>query len=198
MSVLVACDRGAVIDSDPNVLARIWEPEVHLSLWQRPMPDDLVALSSLEWDAIDDIDEVVAADGLADALPLLIEDAGYGRLNQALSQEIGMLAARFAAIMDCGRMRLRLEVIETDACRRFHADNVAARLLMPLVGPGTQWIHAGTQGPIAQLRPGEVGLFKGRLWAEEPRILHRSPPVAASGETRLLFALNPALESGPE
>jgi hypothetical protein len=38
---------------------------------------------------------------------------------------------------------------------------------------------------------GEVGIFKGRLWAEEPSILHRSPPIAASGERRLLLVLDP-------
>ena len=88
-------------------------------------------------------------------------------------------------------MKLRLEVVETDACRKFHADNVSARLLMPLVGPGTQWVHTGDDDIVQALQPGEVGLFKGWKWTEAPRILHRSPPVAATGETRLLFALSP-------
>jgi hypothetical protein len=84
-------------------------------------------------------------------------------------------------------------VIETDACRKFHADQVTVRLLMPLVGPGTQWVHANAepQVPEGELRIGDVGLFKGRVWAEEPVILHRSPPIAAMGITRLLLVIDP-------
>ena len=194
MSAFVACRDSVLTGHDPNILARIWEPEVHLVLWQRPLLEALAALAALVWDEIDDIDEVVSRDALATSVPELIADAGYGDMALPLSREIVALSERFAAIMDCPWLKLRLEVVETDACRRFHADNVAARLLMPLVGPGTQWIHAGTEGAIHELRPGEVGLFKGWQWTDEPRILHRSPPVAATGETRLLFALNHADE----
>ncbi len=191
MSVQAMCSTAVVTDLDPNILARIWEPDVHLALWRRPLPDGLSPLSSLNWEEIDDIDEPISHDTLATDIPALVEAARYDAMVDALTNEIVPLCQRFADIMDCVQMRLRLEVIETDACRKFHADNVSARLLMPLVGPGTQWIHAGGDESIYELQPGEVGLFKGWRWTENPRILHRSPPVAATGATRLLFALNP-------
>lgn len=191
MSVALAGENHALADSDPAVLARIWEPDVHLAIWRRPLACDLDGLCSLDWNVIDDIDEIVSNMALARDVPELIEVAGYGDVATALAREVVAMGERLAAILECTMLRLRLEVIETDACRKFHADNVTARLLMPLVGPGTQWLHAGSDGPIESLLPGEVGVFKGRLWAEEPFILHRSPPVAATGETRLLLAMNP-------
>lgn len=192
MKGLAMCRDAVVKDTDANILARIWEPDVHLALWHRSLPDRLSHLATLDWDQIDDIDEQVARDTLSADLPALIEAAGYDGMAQALTGELVPICERFAAIMDCAELRLRIEVVETDACRKFHADNVSARLLMPLVGPGTQWVHAGGDDEgINELQAGEVGLFKGWKWTEKPQILHRSPPIAATGETRLLFALNP-------
>lgn len=193
----LACSDAAALDDTRAVLARIVDPQVHLALWQRPLPDALAGLAALNWDDIDDIDEDIAVEALAATVPALIADSGYGALAPPLSREIVALGQQFGTIMGCAIVRLRLEVIETDACRKFHADNVTARLLMPLVGPGTQWRQAGGEGPIEALRPGDVGIFKGKLWAEEPLILHRSPPVADTGETRLLLAFNPRDEDMP-
>jgi hypothetical protein len=79
-------------------------------------------------------------------------------------------------------LRLRLEVVETDACRKFHADQLCARLLCTF--PDRE--HSGSRPEavrqVRQMAIGEVGIFKGRLWAEEPSILHRSPPIAALGD----------------
>ncbi|MDR7154804.1 hypothetical protein J2W40_001619 [Sphingobium xenophagum] len=190
MNALVACDDAVLTDCDPNILARIWEPDVHLAIWRRSLTAEL-QLSVLDWEEIDDIDESVSRETLSAEIPALLEAAGYDGMAAALARDIVPLCERFSGIMDCAHMQVRLEVIETDACRKFHADNVAVRLLMPLVGPGTQWIHANGDGLIHDLRPGEVGLFKGWQWTDNPRILHRSPPIVATGETRLLFALTP-------
>lgn len=194
MTSTLACKNPVAITEDADVLRRILDPHVHLALWARGLPDTLAGLSALNWEEIDDLDEKVAVKTLAFGVPTLLEEAGYGDIVPALSHEIVTLGRRFAAIMACETLRLRLEVIETDACRRFHADNVAARLLMPLVGPGTQWRHMDGDDQVHELRAGDIGVFKGRLWAPEPQILHRSPPVATTGETRLLFVLNPYVD----
>ncbi|ESQ13779.1 MAG: hypothetical protein N838_33160, partial [Thiohalocapsa sp. PB-PSB1] len=41
-------------------------------------------------------------------------------------------------------------------------------------------------------------LLRGTLWPEQPKsgLLHRSPPIEGSGETRLLLVLDPM--DGPE
>ena len=180
----------------PDILAAIHDPGVQLALWQRPRPAALDWVDRLSWDEIADIDAVINGPDYRASLGLLLRDAGYPQALPAdhLMDAIAALASRFAGVMACQKLRLRLEVIETDACRKFHMDYVQTRLLMPLVGPGTQWIDrsSGENPPVHQLAAGEVAIFKGRLLVNQPAILHRSPPIAGSGQRRLLLVLDPA------
>jgi len=180
---------------DAAALNSVRESAVHLAVWRRPLPAPLAGLADLDWRAIDDVDSAVLVATLGAALPLLLETAGYPDIRAALAGEIVALARRFADLTAADTLRIRLEVIETDACRRFHADYVTFRLLMPLVGPGTQWTHRGSDQPTGTLCPGDVGIFKGRLLTDEPTILHRSPPLGDSGQKRLLLAIDPINEA---
>lgn len=187
----------AAIGDTPAILASICDPAVQLALWQRARSASLSWIDTLNWDEIDDIDIDIdigiAGPDWAQKVAPLLREAGYPQsaAGDALATELVERAATFAALMGCERLNMRLEVIETDACRKFHMDHVRARLLMPLYGPGTQWIEStfGSNAPINQLSIGHVGIFKGRQAVDEPAILHRSPPVAATGETRLLLAI---------
>lgn len=196
-SAMVAdlCVGSVVIGLQESILSTITDRDVHLALWDRTRPATLAWLDHLPWDEIDDIDQVVEKAAAPSAIAQALEDAGYpaGADRQALHGEIVDRAGFFARIMGCERLRWRLEVVETDACRRFHADMVTARLLVSLSGPTTQWIHADAPDNIRAMRLGAVGLFKGRLLTEYPRILHRSPPIAGTEQTRLLLVINPAL-----
>lgn len=176
--------------ADSLVLARITLPEVHLAIWHRPLPPAFAALAGADRAALDDIDAGLELAALDTMLPVILADAGH-RASADAVREIVSLAAMFAAIMAADRLRVRLEVVETDACRRFHADHVTARLLTTLAGAGTQWMHVGEDGAVEQLAAGEVAIFKGQRWAEEPAILHRSPPIAGSGTDRLLLVIDP-------
>jgi hypothetical protein len=183
-----------IADDDAAVLDRIHDGHVHLALWQRPRPRGLDWLDTLDFDEINDVQDTLAVERLAFALPAALADAGYpaGREAAILTMEIIAVARRFARVMETETIRMRLEIVETDACRKFHTDNVKARLLMPLTKPGTQWIEveAGPESPINHLRGGDVGLFKGRMWTDAPAILHRSPPIAGTGVSRLLLVLD--------
>jgi hypothetical protein len=187
----VAVERG-----DPTVLEAVARPEVHLAIWNRPLPLALAWLPQLDWTKIDDLDFTTTLAALEADIAEGLAEAGYpaGARGDALAEEIIGHARRFAAIQKIDALAIRLEVIEIDACRKFHADHVTARLLTTLVGSGTQWIHgdAGPDAPIRQMRPGDVAIFKGRLGTETLAILHRSPPIGDTGETRLLLAIDPA------
>lgn len=180
---------------DPAVLARILDPDCQLAIWHRPRPDGLQWIDVLDWDAIEDIVEQVRAAAPEATVRPALADAGYpdGDGTDALCDEVCTMVRHFARVMAVDALRMRLEVIDTNACRKFHMDHVKARLLMPLSGPGTQWIHAadGPDAPVNTLTAGEVGLFKGRIWTEEPAILHRSPPIDGTGQSRLLLVLDP-------
>jgi hypothetical protein len=182
-----------IADEAPTVLECIHDRHVQLALWQRHRSPALDWLDSLDFDEIDDVQKNLAVESLASCLPGALIEAGYpDGPHTALSQEISDLAHRYAQVMEVGSIRMRLEIVETDACRKFHMDNVKARLLMPLTEPGPQWIEADMRfdHQVNHLRAGDVGLFKGRIWAETPAILHRSPPIAGTGVSRLLLVFD--------
>lgn len=191
----IAVERGY-----PGVLEAVARPEVHLAVWNRALPAALAWLATLDFAKIDDLDFETTLDAAEAEIAEGLAEAGYpaGERGDALLDELLGHARRFAAIQRIDAVSIRLEVIETDACRKFHADHVTARLLTTLVGSGTQWIHgaADPDMPIRQLRTGDVGIFKGRLGADPVGILHRSPPILGTGETRLLLAINPVPAPG--
>lgn len=176
-----------------NILHAILDPDCALAIWDRALPAALVAdLAALDPDSVDDIDAVVRTDSATVAVAVLLGGAGYDPATALmLATEIGTSAERLARLAPVGRLRIRLEIVTTDACRRFHADRVTLRLLVTLDGPGTQWIRAADPDAVAQVPTGAVALFKGRLLVEEPPILHRSPPIAGTGRHRLMLAIDP-------
>ena len=134
----------------------------------------------------------------------LCQEAGYtpAAARTALVRDVANLADQFAAIMQIDQVQVRLEVVTTDSCRKFHADYVKARLITTYIGAGTQWIGGADVARVAKgtkpsrintLEPGDVGLFKGKMWSENPAI-HRSPPIGDTGEQRLILVLDPVRE----
>ena len=184
------------IAASPEVLLSVTAPEVALAIWNRAAPAGLAAsIDALVLDAVDDIEAAIEAPISAADLTVTLQDAGYNSdVVALLAEDIAALAGRFAAVVGRTRFKLRLEVIETDACRRFHSDFVTYRLLTTYRGQATQWIETDRPDAVAQMRAGEVAIFKGRMLLDDPPVLHRSPPIAATGEQRLLLVLDPVAE----
>ena len=187
---LTMLDNGVVLGHTPASLDMIARPKAALAIWWRSLPDDLrLGLAALDLDTVDDLSVDIDADAPLDAT---LRNTGYPDAVAALlAKDIGLLLRRHAALTGEDRLRLRLEVVETDACRRFHADYVTLRLLCSYVGPGTQWCHAAADDAICEVPTGAVAVFKGRLVLDPPIILHRSPPIVATGEQRLVLAIDP-------
>lgn len=166
-----------------------------LSIWQRHLPPRLAAaLAEVDRDGIEDLEFTIALPDMAEKLPIILAEAGYGGIAAGpLASDIDDLARRFGALVGSQRFKLRFGIVDTDACSRFHADYVTYRLLTTYWGQATQWIRTEEPDSIAQMHTGDVGIFKGRLLAEEPPILHRSPPIAGTGEQRLLLVIDPVI-----
>jgi len=191
----------ALIVDEPEGLAAIGWPGTALVLWRRQVRPELASL----------------VDGLAFAeLPhLRFEAIAAHRVGEALAVALGPRASKLAPLLadvaDLARLyarvtgsatiRLRLEAIRDDACRRFHADQVHARLLCTYRGPATEWLAArdvrlAADGFVADPEPGairrlerfEVGLFAGALspWP----CIHRSPPLSGTARDRLLLVVD--------
>ena len=60
-----------------------------------------------------------------------------------LAGDVAALAFIMAEVMRSPLLHLRLEAVSTDACRRFHIDNMTARMLCTYRGAGTQLAQPG-------------------------------------------------------
>lgn len=109
--------------------------------------------------------------------------------------DISGLAEIFAKLMQASYLRLRLQAVTTNACRKFHIDAITARLVCTYRGQGTQYgISTDGRDPtrVFSLATGAPILLRGSLWPDRPApgLLHRSPPIEGTGETRLVLVLD--------
>jgi len=119
--------------------------------------------------------------------------------RQRLISDVTALAGLFCDVMDPPLLRLRLDKITTNACRRFHIDAITSRLVCTYRGTGTQYgISQDNAEPeqVFTVPTGAPILLRGTLWPEQPSsgLLHRSPPIEGTGETRLVLVLDPIFE----
>jgi len=128
--------------------------------------------------------------------------------SDMLIEDISLLVREFASIMNETLVDVRLEAVSHDACWKFHRDCVAGRLITTYRGTTTQWVTESQEasalreqlefkGDIQHLPKHAVALFRGNCAAPARGIVHRSPPIAGTGETRLLLCLNPPSDASP-
>lgn len=177
----------AVAGASDDTLLAVLQPSVALALWLRgdPAGFDLSGLRKRgAFRAIVEGAPEAALDALCEQLP----DA----VPIEFLTDIFRLATVFAALTARETVRLRLEGVTDDACRRFHTDAVGFRLLVTYAGPGTQWIMEKGAAGIEQVPRGAVALFRGRA-RPGGHALHRSPPLSHRPEAlrwRLLLCID--------
>ena len=198
--------------SDPMVLDTVSRPDTSMAIWQRTLPLCLQTwIDNLAPDRLPQGRILVGCQRIKAGLAPLFPPpaAGEQRMQRWLIDDIAALATRFAGLHGLDSVDIRLETIEDDACWKWHRDYVITRLLTTYRGPATQWIQpadapsalrqqAGFTGPIEQMERGAVVLMKGSAGPTEQGVVHRSPPVAGSGVTRLLLAINAPSDASPE
>lgn len=138
---------------------------------------------------------------LAEGSPIEVRSA-LGVLPRTLLDDIGELAGAFSSLMGCRTVRVRLEALVHDGCTKLHSDYVDVRLLTTYYGPGTDYAPDGdANAPLVRMPTGDIGLFKGRAYGSgHPACLHRSPPIMATGERRLILVIDTPVSAidGPE
>ncbi len=167
-------------------------------IWQRQIPDDFP-----NW--MDDITPQNLPSVRAIVPPhemrvLITEICDTSKMPEGpnlewFKEDVCHLAETFSQIMSAPYLQLRFDVVSDDACRKFHIDMVRARLICTYRGRGTQYgVPCGENDPdqVFNVRTGDPIVLRGRRWptktAEELR--HRSPPIAGTGETRLILVLD--------
>ncbi|MEM9309939.1 MAG: DUF1826 domain-containing protein [Pseudomonadota bacterium] len=189
---------AARMSASADILNDVLDRDCNLAIWTR---QENTALEALLTAPVEDVRFSAPLATLRARLDGELDLAGYPETaeRRTLIDDIVDLAARYSAVMELEAVSVRLAIVTTDSCRKFHADYVKARLITTYVGTGTQWIDAEDTARVARaeepqrvhtLGAGHVGLFKGKLSTEAPAI-HRSPPIAGKGERRLMLVLDP-------
>lgn len=196
-------------------LEQIKEPGRELVIWRRELPLCLRHwLNGLDAGALPDLRLLAHLSDFNDALTTELDHQriACGAPRAMLVADIVQLAKTFhglTAHTPREPIDVRIEALNHNACWKFHRDNVEARLLTTYRGSGTQWIDPAFSdraleeqdtysGPIENMVAGDVGIFRGRCAGDGAGIVHRSPPIAGTGETRLLLCLDrPSAVSPP-
>ena len=193
-------------------LAAIGNPGMELAIWRRALPLCFRAwLERIDASCLPDIRVLVQPSDLRRALEPHLDRCGMppGDMRDLLLGDVDDLVLAFARIAQCDLVDVRLERLSGDACWKFHRDCVEARLLTTYRGPATEWvqpIHAeralreqkSYKGPLERLRVHDVAIFKGSCVGSGNGIVHRSPPIAGTGCTRLLLCLNRLSAASPK
>ncbi|NVK23276.1 MAG: DUF1826 domain-containing protein [Kangiellaceae bacterium] len=192
--------------STPKGLLDIHEPACAAAIWQRnPLPRFQNWIEALPPEKLPKARLILRPDAVCDALLNVAERCGTTECPERdmLIEDASALAAIFANVMQAEYLRLRLDVVDTNACRKFHIDAVKARLVCTYRGTGTQYgLSENGQDPaeIVTVPTGAPIVLRGTRWPETPlsSLLHRSPPIAGTGETRLLLVLDPVEDLAEE
>ena len=123
--------------------------------------------------------------------------------RQALVSDICALCQVMTDLLSPPFLRVRLSVVSTNSCRKFHIDAVTARLVCTYRGPGTQYgqsIDDADPQVISDVPTGAPIVLRGTLWPERPAsgLRHRSPPIEGSGQTRLVLVVDPIFDPEDE
>ena len=171
-------------------LSEIRKSGVQMAIWQRRLSADLQAwLELLDVACLPDLRILVGPSDLKSALGELLNECSMpdDEMRLAFVEDIDKLVSLFAEITRKEYVDVRLQSIDNDACWKFHRDTVKMRLLTTYLGPSTECFHQH-----------EVGIFKGSEYDAGNGIVHRSPPVAGTGCTRLLLCLNQPSDISPD
>ncbi|UWR08441.1 DUF1826 domain-containing protein [Ruegeria sp. B32] len=193
---------GVAVAGDPAGLRAFLQPGCAAAICRRNMQKDVQSwLESVPEDALPNGRVILPKGAVAETVGHLCDMSAMpnGGERAWLEADIAEMARMFADLMQTDYLRLRLDRIQTNACRRFHIDAITARLVCTYRGTGTQY-GVSTDGAkpkrVFTVPTGAPILLRGTLWPAEPPsgLLHRSPPIEGTGETRLVLVVDPVLD----
>lgn len=191
---------GVGVADDPASLGAFLKPGCTAAIWRRQTPPDVQAwLDGLDPEGLPRGRITVRREAVAKTVEHLFDavELPKGSERDWLQNDIAFLADTFASLLESRFVRVRLDAINSNACRRFHIDALTARLACTYRGTGTQYgISTDGDDPkrVFTVQTGSPILLRGTLWPANPPsgLLHRSPPIEGTGETRLVLVLDPA------
>lgn len=190
---------GVVVTPSSQGLAAFKRPDCAAAIWhRRPRPEFQAWIDGLQPENLPNGRVILHRGAFRAALTELC-DIARTPLCPEREQLINDATAQsevFADLMETQYLRLRLQAVTTNACRKFHIDAVTARLVCTYRGIGTQYgVSNDRSDPerIFTVPTGAPVLLRGTLWPATPArgLRHRSPPIEGTGETRLVLVIDP-------
>lgn len=198
-SITTPCFVG---DRQANVLAEVYEEHIALAIWQRSLSSPVrryagqVVAQAPSLKIALNADLAQLEDQLAQLLPVY-------PFRNAFIDDVFLLGDMFSCLFDLQRIGLRLAVLTSAMCPKFHVDRVPCRLLSTFVGSGSQWLshdqvqrdgthlNGHSNATVHSLDCGDVALLKGEAWQgnEGRGLVHRSP-MATQAAPRLVLTLD--------
>ena len=197
LSVKAATDVWQV--DRPDDLSALHRPETAAVIWRRqPLAGFQKWLDELAPEYLPSARVILRPADVRTAVTSVCDTSGTpnGPERARLIDDIAALADIFTSLVPTEYLRLRLDIITTDACRKFHIDWVSARLICSYRGPGTQYgVSENGDDPrqVSDVPTGAPVILRGTRWPDALpcNLRHRSPPIEGSDETRLVLVLNP-------
>ncbi len=194
---------GVDVVYTPEGLSAIHRPNCAAAIWRRqPLPDFQSWIDALEAERLPKARVILRPEDMRETVTQICEASGTPdcRERERLVDDAAALADIFAGLTPAPYLRLRFDVVTTNACRKFHIDAVTARLVCTYRGTGTQYgisIDGAEPRRVFTVPTGAPILLRGTLWPERPKsgLRHRSPPIEGTGETRLALVLDPVLNA---
>ncbi|ETX13710.1 hypothetical protein OCH239_07010 [Roseivivax halodurans JCM 10272] len=202
-----ASTHGVVSTPSPHGMRDIRTSEVGGVIWDRePLASFQTWIGGLRPSRLPKARVILRPAAIRDAVTAACDNAGTpdGPERRRLIDDVAALAHIFSDVMDARWMRLRVDVVTGNACRRFHVDRITARLVCTYRGTGTQYgvSETGDEDPqtIHTVATGSPLVMRGTLWPTRPDqgLRHRSPPIEGTGETRLVLVLDPVADPADE
>jgi len=194
---------SAASDFHPSALAEIYKPDVTIAIWQRQLSNDIKAYAqhlisvSPHWQTRVIQHPHKIAEQLERELPL-------AATRQAFIADVALVVDMFSCLFELDTVGVRMAVLNTAMCPKFHVDRVPCRLICTYAGAGTLWhspqnverLEGLAVSPRPEASPkslalGDVALLKGETWEGNERngLVHCSPSTAIQGP-RLVLTLD--------
>ena len=196
-----------------KILANIYQEDINLAVWQKTLSENIkdfiqrLIIEKPKFRAIMTVTPTNVHEYITECF------TGIGGHDE-ICQHISLLVDMFCTLFDLEYTGLRLKLLDSPMCPKFHVDKVPCRLVSTLYGSSTQWLtnnsvnrtKLGAGGKslpdessgiilqpndIQQLSSGDVALLKGESWFnnEGSGLVHRSP-ILFPHEHRLLLTLD--------
>ena len=187
---------------DPSDLRVFSEKNYPAVIWSRQLlPEVQTWIDQIDPNLLPNSRKVLHKSAIQETLEDVFNNARTPQSDQLdwLLKDITKLGKVFSNLMQVDFLRLRLDVVSTNSCRKFHVDAVTGRLICTYRGEGTQCgISRDENEPIDifSVPTGSPVLLSGLLSSKENglELLHRSPPIEGTGVKRFVLVFDPIID----